>query len=126
MSEPRAAYNVDLPPDLNHAIMTILTFHTSSRNPISPVHLCAALKGFKVSDNQDQDRIKHLRRSGHLIGSTSGDDAGYYLITTPKDLEEYLNREYLAKMKDMLAIVEELIKSASNRSLFCSIKSKLM
>ena len=151
MSEPRAAYNIDLPPDLNLAIMTILSFHTSSRNPIPRVRLCSALKEFKISDRQIRERIKQLRRSGHLIGSTSGSpkhrllpqacgadqhpersgaqskgSSGYYLITTPSDLQEFLVREYQAKINDMRQTVEAMSKSASQRWGPDSIQLKLL
>ena len=125
MSEPRAAYTVDLPPDLNLAILTILSFHTSSRNPIPRVRLCSALKGFKLSDRHIRDRIKQLRRSGHLIGSSSNDNGGYYLITNPSDLQDFLSREYLAKISDMRQTVEAMSKSASQRWGPDSIQKKL-
>jgi len=153
MSEPRSAYNVDLPPDLNLAIMTILSFHTSSRNPIPRVRLCSALKEFKISDRHIRERIKQLRRSGHLIGSITGStkhpdqlperrtksavegagrrkssrsNSGYYLITTPTDLQEFLVREYQAKINDMRQTVEAMSKSASQRWGPDSIQLKLL
>jgi biotin operon repressor len=126
MSEPRAAYNIDLPPDLNLAIMTILSFHTSSSNPIPRLQLCSALKDFKISDRHIRDRIKQLRRSGHLIGSSSGDKCGYYLITNAEDLKEFLAREYLAKINDMRQTVEAMTKSASQRWGPDSIQPKLL
>ena len=157
MSEPRAAYTVDLPPDLNLAILTILSFHTSSRNPIPRVRLCSALKGFNISDRHIRERIKQLRRSGHLIGSIStsswhrllpqtggaerngvklnpdssfgakdaGTSSGYYLITNPADLQDFLSREYLAKISDMRQTVEAMSKSASQRWGLDSIQKKL-
>ena len=115
MPEPRAAYTVDLPPDLNLAILTILSFHTSSRNPIPRVRLCSALKGFNISDRHIRERIKQLRRCGHLIVSSSNDNGGYYLITNPADLQDFLSREYLAKISDMRQTVESMTKSASQR-----------
>ena len=115
MSEPRAAYNVLLPPDPGLAIMIILSFHVGRRNSISRAHLCAALKDLKISDRQVREQIKQLRRSGHLIGSLSGENGGYYLITTPDDLQEFLRREYQAKISDMRQTVEAMTKTASQR-----------
>ncbi|GAH15697.1 unnamed protein product, partial [marine sediment metagenome] len=105
---------------------TILSFHTSSRNPIPRVRLCSALKEFNISDRHIRDRIKQLRRSGHLIGSSSGDNSGYYLITTPTDLQEFLVREYQAKINDMRQTVEAMTKSASQRWGPDSIQLKLL
>ena len=39
MSQPRLAYNIPLPPDLNLAIMVMLSFHLGSRNAISRTRL---------------------------------------------------------------------------------------
>ena len=126
MTEPRAAYNVALPPDLDLAIMTILSFHTSSRNPIPRTRLCSALTEFRISDRHVRDRIKSLRRSGHLIGSLSSDNGGYYIITSPTELQEFLNREYLAKINDMRQTVDAMTKSASQRWGPDSIQPKLL
>ena len=104
-----------LPPDLGLAIMTVLSFHISRRNPISRTQLCASLKDFRISDRHIREQIKQLRRSGHLIGSMAGENGGYYLITTPDDLQEFLSREYQAKINDMRQTVEAMTKTASQR-----------
>ena len=115
MSEPRVSYSINLPPDLGHAIMIVLSFHVGRYNTISRANLCAELKYLKVSDRQIREQIKQLRRSGHLIGSLSGENGGYYLITTPDDLQEFLKREYQAKISDMRQTVEAMTKAASQR-----------
>ena len=115
-----------LPPDLNLAIMTVLSFHISRQNPISRKRLCASLRDFKIRDRRIRDHIKHLRRSGHLIGSLSGENGGYYLITTADELEEFLNREYQAKINDMQQTVKAMTKTASQRWGPDSIQLKLL
>ena len=121
MPKPRSAHKIryktegPLPPDLNLAIMTVLSFHTSRQNPISREQLRACLKDFKISDGRMRERIKQLRRSGHLIGSLAGENGSYYLITTADELQEFLNREYLAEIEDMQQTVQAMTKSASQR-----------
>jgi hypothetical protein len=132
MSEPRAEYLAIpkseglLPPDLGLAIMSVLSFHISRRNPISQAQLYASLKDFKISDGHMREQIKQLRRSGHLIGSLPGENGGYYLITTADDLEEFLNREYEEKINDMRQTVEAMKKTASQRWGPDSIQLKLL
>ena len=132
MSEPRGEYLVipksegPLPPDFGLAIMTVLSFHTRRRNPISQAQLCAALKEFKISDGHIRERIEQLRRSGHLIGSLAGENGGYYLITTAEELQEFLNREYEAKINDMRQTIEAMKKTASQRWGPDSIQLKLL
>ena len=126
MSQPRLAYNIPLPPDLNLAIMVMLSFHLGSRNAISRTRLRGSLREFNINEGQLRERIKHLRRSGHLIGSLAGENGGYYLITTADELEEFLNREYQAKINDMQQIVEAMTKAASQRWGSDSIQLKLI
>ncbi len=115
MTEPRPTYSVSLPPDLGLAIMIVLSFHVGRYNTISRANLCAELNHLQISDRQLREQIKQLRRSGHLIGSLSGENGGYYLITTPDDLHEFLRREYQAKISNMRQTVEAMTKAASQR-----------
>ena len=59
--------------------------------------------------------IKQLRRFGHMIGSAAGENGGYYLITTPEELQEFLRIEFLAKIDDMRQTVEAITNAASQR-----------
>ena len=134
MPEPRLAYNVPLPPDLNLAIMVMLSFHLGRGNAISRTHLCDSLREFNINEGQLRERIKRLRRSGHLVGSVGGEaehpertpslargkskdleNGGYYLITTPEELKDFLCREYQVKIYDMQQTVEAMTKAASQR-----------
>ncbi len=139
MPEPRLAYNVPLPPDLNLAIMVMLSFHLGPGNAISRTRLRDSLREFAINEGQLRERIKHLRRSGHLVGESrgssehpersgaklhpvrslgtkdQGENGGYYLITTPGELKDFLCREYQAKINDMQQTVEAMTKAASQR-----------
>lgn len=126
MTEPRPTYSVSLPPDLGLAIMIVLSFHVGRYNTISRANLCAELNHLQISDRQLREQIKQLRRSGHLIGSLSGENGGYYLITTPDDLHEFLRREYQAKIDDMRQTVEAMTNAASQRWGPASIQLRML
>ncbi|MCK4724362.1 MAG: Rrf2 family transcriptional regulator [Anaerolineales bacterium] len=126
MTEPRVTYSVSLPPDLGLAIMIVLSFHVGRYNTISRANLCAELNHLQISDRQLREQIKQLRRSGHLIGSLSGENGGYYLITTPDDLHEFLRREYQAKIDDMRQTVEAMTRAASQRWGPASIQLRML
>ena len=115
VEEPALLLRGPLPPDLGLSIMIVLSFHVGRYNTISRANLCAELNHLQISGRQLREQIKHLRRSGHLIGSLSGENGGYYLITTPEDLQEFFSREYQAKINDMRQIVEAMTKAASQR-----------
>ena len=115
--------------------MIVLSFHVGRYNTISRTNLCAELKHLKVSDRQVREQIKQLRRSGHLIGSVGGEadhpertpslargkskdlgeKGGYFLIINQEELEDFLQREYLAKIDDMQQTMEAMIEAASQR-----------
>ena len=101
MSKPRPTHYQSLPPDVNLAIMSILSFHLGRGNPISPADLCAALRDLNVTERQLRAHIEGMRRSGHLIGSVEGKGGGYFLITNQEELEDFLRAEYRARIDDM-------------------------
>ena len=126
VTEPRSTYSVPLPPDIGLAIMIVLSFHAGRHNTISRGDLCAELKDLRISDRQLREQIKQLRRSGHLIGSAAGENGGYYLITTPEELEEFLRTEYQAKIDDMRQTVEAMTNAASQRWGPASIQLRIL
>lgn len=122
MSKPRPAHDLYLPPDLNLAIVAVLSFHLGRGNPISPANLCAALRELNLNERQLRARIELLRYSGHLIGSIGGEDGGYYLITTQEELEDFLDSEYRTRIDDMRQTMEAMTKAASQRWGFDAIQ----
>lgn len=121
MSKPRPIHNLAIPPDLNLAIMAVLSFHLGRGNPISLADLCAALRELDVNERRLRAHIEDLRHSGHLIGSVRD---GYYLITNQEELEDFLHREYLAKIDDMQQTMEAMLEAASQRWGYDSIQRK--
>jgi hypothetical protein len=143
MSEPRFSHHFALPPDLNLAIMIVLSFHLGRDNPISPSYLCAALRELDLDERKLRAHIEGLRRSGHLIGSVGGEadhpertpssargnskdleNGGYFLIINQEELEDFLQREYLAKIDEMQLTMEAMIEAASQRWGYYSIQRK--
>ena len=143
MSEPRLSYRIDLPPDLNLAIMVLLSFHLGRKNPISRTDLCHSLREMNIHERQLRDYIEGMRRSGHLVGSVGGEadhheqtsnsargksknieKGGYFLIINQEELEDFLQREYLAKIDDMQQTMEAMIEAASQRWGYDSIHRK--
>ena len=126
VEEPAPLLRGPLPPDLGLAIMIVLSFHAGRNNTISRGDLCAELKDLRISDRQLREQIKQLRRSGHLIGSAAGGNGGYYLITTPDELEEFLSTEFLAKIDDMRQTIEAMTNAASQRWGPASIQLRML
>ena len=85
---------------LDQAVLKIICLH-DRRNPISRSDLVARLAVFSVDERVVREQIKQLRRAGYLIGSAAGLGGGYYLIKTPQEFQDFLQREYQAKIKDM-------------------------
>ena len=88
------------PPFLGQEVLKIIYLH-DRRNPISRSDLVARLAPFCVGERVVREQIKQLRRAGYLIGSAAGLGGGYYLIKTPQEFQDFLQREYQAKIKDM-------------------------
>ena len=101
------------PSDLDRSLLTLLSAHAGRANPISRLDLCAALSRYRLSERQIREQIRLLRRAGHLIGSAPGEDGGYYLITTLEEFNEFMQSEYLAKIKDMSETAHAMTRAAN-------------
>ena len=102
-------------PYIHAAIRLALSEHCGRENPISRRLLLNKLARFQISDRQLRAEIRSMRRSGHLIGSAAGADGGYYLITTMEEFQEFLQTEYLAKIKDMSRTVCAMNRAAQEQ-----------
>jgi len=105
MSERRARYEEELksmPPGLDRAILRVTSGYRAAR-PIARGNLVISVNrlGFPASERQVREMIKQLRRQGHLICSTPGNDGGYYLAQTLAEYQEFRDTEFAAKIKDM-------------------------
>jgi len=103
--ERRTRYDAELatmPPGLKRAVLRVITPYGFAM-PISRGELVAktAMMGFQASERQVRETIKTLRRDGHLICSTPGNDGGYYMARSRQEYEDFRAAEYAAKIADM-------------------------
>jgi len=101
MSEPAVPTLIHLPRGLDRAVLRILSYHLGREHAISGLELWHALSIYQIDGRQLHEQIKQLRRSGHLVGSASGENGGYYLIATPEEFQAFLSSEFQARIDDL-------------------------
>ena len=114
------SYNVEyeisrLPEGLGKEILTILSNHKGREKAILGDRLTEIVqfRGFVVNNRQVRLQISQLRKSGVLIGSAPGSAGGYYICSSPEELEEFVREEYLPKINDMRETLSAMRKAAS-------------
>lgn len=111
--EKREEYNIgvnvqrmveEMPAGLDRAILRVLSFHVGRDLAISRSQLVidVAQHGFFVHERQARAAINLLRKSGHAICSTGGEDGGYWLASDWAELMEYIEREIHSRAMDLL------------------------
>lgn len=92
----------NMPPGLDRAVLRVVSGYRAAM-PVSRSNLVIAvgMAGFQASERQVREVIKQLRRHGHLICSTPGNDGGYYLAQSRAEYEEFRKAEFAAKITDM-------------------------
>lgn len=74
-------------------------------------HLAAAIG---VSERSVRGSVEHLRREGHLIGSTTTSGGGFYLVQTREELEDTA-RQFRSRALAMLTTKRAMERSAAQR-----------
>ncbi len=115
MAEPAVLPLIHLPRGLDRAMLRILSNHLGREHAISHFELSRALSIYQIDQRQLQEQIKQLRYSGHLIGSASGLNGGYYLITTPEEFQEFLLSEFQTRIDDLRLTAVAMTRAACNR-----------
>ena len=115
MNSNAPPFKIDLPSGLDRALMLILSRHIGRAAAISRVQLCTALKEYRITERQLREQIKLLRRSGRLIGSAPGVSGGYYLIVSLDEFNDFMQTEYLAKVKDMSETARAMTRTAQHQ-----------
>ena len=126
MSEQREQYNAgvslqavidNMPPGLDRALLRILSQRVGREAAISRPNLLAELKklGFEVHERMARACINQLRKAGHPICSTGGNDSGYWWAANWAELREYLEREVHSRAMDLLE-QEQALKRAGERA----------
>ena len=104
-----------MPDGLDRAILRTLSFHVGKKNAIGRSELVVTLAGFHAHERQVRQCIHDLRREGHLICSTPGEDGGYYMAATLAEFDEFCERELHPKAIDMLETESAMKMSARQR-----------
>lgn len=103
-----------IPVGTERAVLSVLRFHIGLSNAINKEQLMLALEktGFKLADErQVRAAIVSLRKQGVTICSSST-DSGYFLAADGEEFAEFVNREYLKKIRDMSETAQAMQNNA--------------
>ncbi len=102
-----------MPAGLDRAVLRVVSGYQAAL-PIGRVRMVynVGLAGFHVSERQVREAIKGLRRQGHLICSTPGENGGYYMASTLEEYREFRKNEYAAKIADMAETMQAMDAAA--------------
>ena len=92
-----------MPKGIERDTLRVISYHIGKERAIGRTALVAALSQTGIHTNERAVRIiiRDLRRDGHLICSTPGDNGGYYLASNLAEYEEFRQAEFAAKITDM-------------------------
>ena len=104
------AYIQSMEPGLERAVLRVLQYHAGRGNAIGRGRLLADVQSYlsKATDRGVRVVINQLRKDGFPICSTGGVDGGYWIAACPEELDEYLDRELKARVKDLQEQVNAL------------------
>jgi predicted DNA-binding transcriptional regulator YafY len=113
MTEPRGSYVAQML-DSRRGDWIISFLRPGKAHAISRYALLNRMQsaGFDISERELREDIKQLRRAGKLICSTPGEGGGYYLATSPEEVEEFLDTELRAKRDDLSQTIHAIEQSA--------------
>lgn len=113
MTETRGSYVASLM-DARRGDWIISFLRPGKAHAISRYSLLNRMQGagFDIGERELRDHIKQLRRDGKLICSTPGEGGGYYIATSPEEVEEFLDTELRAKRDDLSQTIHAIEQSA--------------
>lgn len=102
-----------LPPGLERVVLRVLQYHVGQDQAIRRGDLVRDVRYYLGRANERAIRatINLLRKDGFPICSTGGVDGGYWIAAAPEELDEYLNREVKARVKDLQAQLNALTRT---------------
>ncbi len=110
---------IDYPTGLEREVLRVLSYRQGRDKALSRSMLLeCVLRGAgcaHVTDRQLRAAINQLRKDGHLICSTGGEDGGYWTPAAYDELEEYLNREVYARISDLSEQAQAMRRAAKER-----------
>jgi predicted DNA-binding transcriptional regulator YafY len=124
--EKQAEYNAgvridklidELPAGLDRALLRVLSFHTGRGLAIGRGDLVRELKrhGFDVHERAARACINQLRKQGFPIGSTGGEDGGYWICKSWNEVKEYVDRELTSRIIDLAETKAGMLRGAQER-----------
>jgi hypothetical protein len=107
----------ELDPGLERAVLRKLSFHVGRDNAVSRQELTKSvhLMGYRVDERAVRLVINQLRKQGVPICATGGHQGGYWMAADWQELEEFLDREHRARIKDLSEQVTALTRAGRER-----------
>ena len=107
----------NLPASLDRAMLRVLDFRIGRNNAISRVKLLLELgrSGFVVDEREARICINQLRKKGVQICSTGGKRGGYWMAADQEELEEWIQNESEARLKDFGEQIRAMRAAADKR-----------
>ena len=101
-------------PDLLSALTTVIGQHVGADKAIGRYNLLQAVRALGVHTDERRMRlaISELRRTGYPVASMPGHRGGYYQPKDIDEFQEFLLREYEAKILDMRETVRAMRQAA--------------
>lgn len=91
-------------PGLEEAVEGVIREHVGAAQAIGRRALVSVVSkrlGERVHERKVREAVRALRRKGRPICALPGEGGGYFWARDEMELEEFLQREYLAKARDM-------------------------
>lgn len=107
-------YVPNIPEGLDAAVLCVFEQHIGKKRVISRSSLVWKLAGMglRAEERSVRECIKQLRRVGHLICAMPGTNGGYYMAESKAEFDEFMQKEFDAKINDMLVTKAAMIQSA--------------
>jgi len=91
-----------MPTGLERSVLRVLSYHVGRDSAISRAYLLKNVRSvMAVDDRTLRLAVNQLRKAGVMICSTGGKNGGYWLAASPKELNDYLDNEVRARLKDL-------------------------
>ena len=112
------SYVQSIPRGLDQVVLRIIREHTGRIHALGRKALVTQLEkrtGNIYHERLVRECIKQLRRQGHLICSTPGEDGGYYIAANKAEFDLFDQTEFGAKIADMNETRQAMLKAARER-----------
>ena len=111
----------NMEPGLERAVLRVLSFHVGRKQAIKLPELTrqvSRLTGQKSGETlkrQVRGCMAGLRKDGHLICAAHTADGGYFMAANLAEVNEFLESDLNARIRDMSETVRSMSKAAQER-----------